>query len=228
LQAQALVRAKEIMVHKLTTKMEVYFPRLLEFQTSPEAVVKQQVVESVMECMEAVPRLDFLIAATGCVRHLLNDAFPSVLKAALAGARTLVLVSLHALCYASPAERQQAESQWTALKGVLETVTGTLVSHKNAGVRMLTFKLLEHVALMTSASHCPGIKGEPCMTSWTWARGRLGLVRNWQVHIHAHLPTCMHRYACGNDVHLFSQFAPAGHDLARVCCANAAFMRCPI
>ena len=111
-QAQALVKAKELMVHKLPEKMEHYFPSLLEFQTSTEAVVKQHVVEAVLECMEATPRLDFLAAATGCVRHLLNDAFPSVVKAALVGAKNLVLVSLHALCYAGPGDRPIAERQW--------------------------------------------------------------------------------------------------------------------
>jgi hypothetical protein len=158
-QAVALVKAKELIVHKLPEKMEHYFPMLLEFQTSTEAVVKQHVVEAVMECMEATPRLDFLAAATGCVRHLLNDAFPSVVKAALVGAKNLVLVSLHALCYANANERAAAERQWRALGGVLDTVIESLISHKNSGVRMLAFKLLEQVALMTSASHCPGVHG---------------------------------------------------------------------
>jgi hypothetical protein len=158
-QADALVKAKELLVHKLPEKMQEYFPLLLEFQTSPEAIVKQQVVESVLECMEVVPRLDFLTAATGCVRHLLNDAFPSVVKAALVGAKNLSLVSLHALSYATPQQKEEAAAQWTALNGVIETISGALISHKNPGVRMLTLKLLEQVTLMTSASHCPGIKG---------------------------------------------------------------------
>ena len=149
------------MVHKLAHKMDAYFPSLLEFQTSPEAEMKQEVVKAVMQCMEVAPRLDFLIAATGCVRHLLNDFFPTVVKAALVGANDLVQIALFALCHAGKGDKQQAESEWAALKGVLDTVTGALVSHSNVGVRMLTFKLLEHVALATSASHCPSIKGAP-------------------------------------------------------------------
>jgi hypothetical protein len=147
-------------VYKLPEKMETYFPLLLEFQTSQEATVKQSVVEAVLECVEAVPQLDFLTAATGCVRHMLNDAFPSVVKAALVATKNLVMLSLHALCYANLQQKDAAEAQWRALNGVLETVTGQrLTSHKNQGVRMMAIKLLEHITLMTSASHCPGIKG---------------------------------------------------------------------
>lgn len=159
-QAQALSAAKELLVYKLPEKMETYFPLMLEFQTSQEAVVKQSVVEAVLECVQADPRLDFLTAATGCVRHMLNDAFPSVVKAALVATKNLVMLSLHALCYASIQQKDAAEAQWRALNGVLETVTGPrLMSHKNQGVRMMAIKLLEHIVLMTSASNCPGIKG---------------------------------------------------------------------
>lgn len=169
LQAQALASAKELLVYKLSDKMETYFPMLLEFQLSHEAVVKQTVVEAVLDCVGAVPRLDFLTAATGCVRHMLNDAFPSVVKAALVAAKNLVALSLHALCYAKAHERENAEAQWRALGGVLETVTGPrLTSHKNQAVRMLTVKLLELITLMTSASHCPSVKGASHLSLSLW------------------------------------------------------------
>ena len=159
LQAQAIVKAKELMVHKLPDRMDTHFSRLLEFQIKNEAVVKQRVVEAVMACMEAVPRLDFLTAATGCVRNLLNDAFSSVVKAALAGTKSLMLVSLHTFCYATPHQRQEAVALWGALNGVLDTIIESLVSHQNPGIRLMTFKLLEQISLMVSSSHCPSVKG---------------------------------------------------------------------
>jgi hypothetical protein len=162
LQADHLSKAKELLVFKLPHKMDEYYPLLLEFQTTSDIVEKQRILEIVMDCVDAIPQLRYLTAATGCVRQMLNDAFPSVVKAALLAAKRLIVLSLHALCCAEKREEDSARSQWQALNGFIENVTDpTLTNHKNQGVRMLAFKLIEQITLMTSASHCPGLKGVP-------------------------------------------------------------------
>lgn len=140
--------------------MSEFFPLLLEFQASGGTIEKQRVIEVVMDCVDAVPQLTFLTAATGCVRQMLNDSHLPVVKSAILAAKRLIVLSLHALCYAHETERSDAISHWQALKGVIDTILSpTLTQHRNQGVKILTFKLMEQIVLMTSASSCPGLKG---------------------------------------------------------------------
>lgn len=148
------------MIHKAPEKMSEYFPLLLEFQASGGTIEKQRVIEVVMDCVDAVPQLSFLIAATGCVRQMLNDSYLSVVKSAILATKRLVVLSLNALSYTRDSQSVEAGSHWQALNGVIDTVISpTLTQHRNQGVKILAFKLMEQIVLMTSASSCPGLKG---------------------------------------------------------------------
>ena len=159
-QANRLTSAKELLIHKAPGKMSEFFPLLLEFQASGGTLEKQRVIEVVMDCVDAVPQLSYLSAATGCVRQMLNDSYLSVVKSAILATKRLVVLSLHALSYSSEAQKVEARSHWQALVGVIDTVISpTLTQHRNQGVKILAFKLMEQIVLMTSAVSCPGLKG---------------------------------------------------------------------
>lgn len=159
LQADSLSKAKELLFYKAPELLDQYLPLLLEFRIDNAAVVKLRVIEIVTEALQLRPQLKYLAEATGCIHPLLRDSVSSVVKAAVVGARSLLSVSLHVLCWAPGDEgtRQAADRQWQSLCSALETIQ-TLTGHSNPGVKMLTIKFLEQVVLLCSAEQCPGLR----------------------------------------------------------------------
>lgn len=159
MQAARLRKVKDLLIQRLPTKLPDYFPLLLEFRETPDPGEKQMILSIVMDCISAVPDFGCVTASIGFVRQMLNDAFESVVMSALLAARKLMCIALHTLCSSEqPMEKQRL--MWDALKGVVDNVLGfDLTAHKCDGVRMLTFKLIEQLSLITSASHSPAPSG---------------------------------------------------------------------
>jgi hypothetical protein len=159
MQAVRLRRAKDLLIEKVPSKLPEYFPLLLEFRATPDAGEKEMIVSIVMDCITAVPEFGCVTASIGFVRQMLNDAFARVVMAALLATRKLICISIHTLCSPEhPVERKRL--MWDALKGVIENVIGfDLTAHQSDGIRMLTFKLIEQLALIMSDTHSPATPG---------------------------------------------------------------------
>lgn len=204
MQTVRLKRVKDLLIQKVPTKLPEYFPLLLEFRATPDPGEKQLILDIVMDCIRAVPEFGCVTASIGFVRQMLNDAFPSVVMAALLAARKLMCISIHTLCSSEhPVERKRL--MWDALKGVVDNVIGfDLTAHSCDGIRMLTFKLIEQLSLIMSASHSPAPPGSPLFTDIllavlndTWflvcAAATMALLMSLSVYLvehHPHLLCC--------------------------------------
>jgi hypothetical protein len=156
---ERLTHVKDLLVSKVPHLMSTYFPLLLEFRSTSDPAEKQIVIGVVMDCVNAVPEFGLLTAAIGLIRQMLNDAFPTVVKAALLTARRLMLVSIQSLC-TSNQSHDSKRLMWDALVGVTDNIVAPdLTAHKAVGVRMLTFKVIEQLSLILSPSHMPASNG---------------------------------------------------------------------
>ena len=165
LQASRLKRVKELLIQKVPGKLTEYFPLLLEFRATPDPGEKEMILGIVMDCIRAVPEFGCVTASIGFVRQMLNDAFPSVVMAALLAARKLMCICIHALC-SSEQSKDRKRLMWDPLKGMVENVVLglDLTAHNCDGIRVLTFKLIEQLSLIMSATHSPAPSGSLLFT----------------------------------------------------------------
>ena len=166
LQAACLKRVKYLLIQKVPSKLPEYFPLLLEFRATPDPGEKEMILGIVMDCISAVPEFGCVTASIGFVREMLIDAFPSVVMAALLAARKLMCISVHALCSSEQAIACK-RLMWDPLTGMIENlILGLdLTAHKCDGIRVLTFKLIEQLSLIMSASHSPAPPGSLLFTA---------------------------------------------------------------